>query len=208
MLSEQERWDALAAAFGTLGRLHRQSPDRETLAALRGLLDEWPLPHTDDARAGLDRMRRSAELHETVEAIRSDHDRLYGVSATAAVAPYESVQRGIDRLVFDQETHVVRAVYRRFGLSAPNLHREPDDHIGLEFDFVAHLMLRVLDEVSRDPGDPQVPLSAARAFLDEHLLMWAPAMLAEAVSLAHTEFMAGVALLSRGALESADATIR
>lgn len=208
MLPDQERWDALAAGFGTLGRLHRQSPDPDTLMALRGLLAEWPLLDTDDASAGIERMRRSAELQETAEAIRSDHDRLYGVSATAAVAPYESVHRGIDRLVFDEETHAVRAVYRTFGLSAPNLHREPDDHIGLEFDFVAHLMLRVLDEFSRDAGDPQVPLTAVRGFLDEHLSMWAPAMLAEVVSHAHTEFMAGVALLSRGALQSADATLR
>ncbi len=207
-MSEHEKWDALAAAFGTLGRLHRQPPDQETLVALHALLDEWPLPDTDDARAGLERMRRSSELHESAESIRSDHDRLYGVSATAAVAPYESVQRGIDRLVFDRQTHQVREVYRTFGLSAPNLHREPDDHIGLEFDFVAQMLLRALDEIADDAGDPQVPLAAIRAFLHEHLSTWAPAMLGEVVSHAHTEFMSGVALLSRGALESAAAALR
>jgi TorA maturation chaperone TorD len=207
VVTEFERWDALAAAFATLGSLHRGPPDEARLAAFEGLLDEWPLPETDEARLGAERVRRSRELGEDAEAIRRDHDRLYGVSATAQVAPYESVHRGVDRLVFDTHTLDVRRAYEALGLRAPKLHREPDDHIGLEFDFIAQALLMALDAVDagRDAGGT---ILIARSFLHEHLLSWCPVMLDEVVLRAKSEFMAGVALLSQGALRSAAATLR
>lgn len=201
-MTEFERWDALAAAFATLGSLHREVPDEARLAAFEELLDEWPLPETDEARLGAERVRRSQELSEGVEAIRSDHDRLYGVSATALVAPYESVHRGIEGLVFDAHTLDVRRAYETLGLSAPKLHREPDDHIGLEFDFIAQALVMALDavEAGHDAGET---IRIARSFLHEHLLSWCPVMLDDVAHKATSEFMAGVALLSQGALRSA-----
>lgn len=206
MVTEFERWDALAAAFATLGSLHRESPDEAHLAAFEGLLDEWPILETNEARLGVERIRRSQELGEDAETIRRDHDLLYGVSATAQVAPYESVHRGVDHLVFDTHTLDVRRAYEALSLSAPNLHREPDDHIGLEFDFMAQALVMALDAVDagRDSGET---ILIARSFLHEHLLSWCPAMLDEVALKATTEFMAGVALLSQGTLRSAATTL-
>ena len=147
MVTEFERWDALAAAFATLGSLHRASPDEAYLAAFEEHIDEWPIFETDEARLGVERMRRSQELGEGAETIRRDHDLLYGVSATPQVAPYESVHRGVDHLVFDTHTLDVRRACETLGLSAPNLHREPDDHIGLEFDFMAQALVMALDVI-------------------------------------------------------------
>ena len=54
-MTDVEEWDALAAAFGTLGRLHREPPDADMLDAISGLLDEWPLPDTEEARLAAER---------------------------------------------------------------------------------------------------------------------------------------------------------
>lgn len=194
----REQWDLLAAGFGALGSLHRAAPDAEVLAALRGLMDEWPLPDTSAAQSGLESMRASAEAGEDAETIRFDHARLYGVLSTAVVAPYESVHRGQDGLVFDAHTLEVRSAYRRLGLQTPQLHREPDDHIGLEFDFVS----QALDRAVRS-DDPGPALAAAQGVLRDHLELWAPAMLRQVAEAASTSFMVGVAWLSLGALESA-----
>lgn len=206
-MTDVEEWDALAAAFGTLGRLHREPPDADMLDAISGLLDEWPLPDTEEARLGVQRLRRSRELGEDAEAIRRDHDRMYGVSATAEVPPYESVHRGTEGLVFDEQTLDVRAAYRTLGLTAPNLNREPDDHIGLELDFVAQAMLMAIDAVDAGTSDALVPVASARAFLRDHVLTWAPDMLRTLEARAGTEFIAGLALLSQGALKSATAIL-
>lgn len=187
-------WDAYCAAFGALGRLHRLPPDQDELAALAEMWAQWPLPDTDAARRGLAELAAAAESGEDAETIRADHARLYGVGAKAVVAPYESVHADPDALVFDRATFSVREAYSRLGLRAPNLNREPDDHLGLEFDFLCHAGLAALD------GD-EAAAKAADDFYREHLSVWAPGVLARVVEAADTRFMAGVAWLSLGALE-------
>lgn len=204
-----EQLEDLAAAFAALGALHRAAPSSSELAAFRALQGDWPLADTSDARDGLAALRRSAEADETAEQIRADHARLYGDAARALVAPYESVHRSIERLVFDEATLQVRAAYAQLGLAAPRLNREPDDHIGLEFDFLAQAFLLAADRLAQDhPGDAQPVLDAAASFLRDHLEQWAPAMLTQVVAKAGTQFMAGVALLSRGALASAVSAVK
>ncbi len=198
-----ERCDALAAAFSALGKFHRRAPDEVELAVFRSLVSQWPVLDTVEARAGSARMHESAELGESAALIERDHDRLYGVSATAAVPPYESVHRGLDRLVFDRQTREVREVYRSVGLQAPNLNREPDDHIGLEFDFLAHTLVMILD-MADDHRDPSPILEIACRFFHDHVMSWAPAMLAEVELKAASAFMAGLALMSIGTLRSAE----
>lgn len=200
---DSDSLDAYAAAFTTLGRLHREPPDEATLAVLRTMLADWPLPDSGAAEEGLRRWAQSRDGREGSAAIARDHDRLYGVSAKAVVAPYESVHRDDDGLVFDTSTLEVRQAYRARGLQAPRLNREPDDHIGLEFDFFARVLLRALD--AREQGDQdasRAEIDAARDFLSTHLLVWAPDMLQRASAAADTHFMAGLALLSLGALDS------
>lgn len=192
--------EALTTSFLTLGRLHLKAPDEAALAAIRGMLDEWPLPAAGHTGTGLSALQSSADRFESAEAIRVDHDRLYGVSARAIVAPFESVHRGDDGLVFDVQTLEVRQAYTQLGLQAPKLNREPDDHIGLEFDFIGQALLGAMD--ARDNGLDTAPeLDIAAAFLNEHLLTWAPAMLAAVAEAADTAFMRGVAELSLGALD-------
>ncbi|MEQ6900103.1 molecular chaperone TorD family protein [Nocardioides sp. YIM 152588] len=200
MAFDRTLWEHHAAAFGVLGRLHREPPSDEALTAIGALLDEWPLPDGPDAAAGLARLRCSRDAGEDAARVRADHDRLYGVSAVALVAPYESVHRGEDRLVFDTATLEVREAYRALGLQAPQLNLEPDDHIGLELDFMAQALLRAVG--APDDALAEAALAPARAFLADHLLPWAPAVLARVEEAARTDFMAGVALLTRGALDS------
>ncbi len=202
---DSDRLDAYAAGFATLGRLHREAPDDAVLGVLWSLLDDWPLPGGEDTAEGLRRWALSREAGEDADVISRDHNRLYGVSAKAVVPPYESVHRDDDGLVFDVSTLDVRAAYLDRGLQAPRLNREPDDHLGLEFDFMAQLVLWALDALEReDAAAAETELEAARQFLAAHLLQWAPGMLRKTAEAAGTRFMSGLALLSLGALESAE----
>lgn len=194
---------AHADLFGLLGRLHREPPAADALAKLWALLDEWPLPASEAAVEGLNRWHDSQSAGETAEAIERDHDRLYGVSAVALVPPYESVHREVEGLVFGETTLQVRREYLEFGLRVPEPNRVPDDHIGLEFDFVSQALLRAVECADHDDAAGRAAaLEAARRFLGEHLLVWAPATLERAREAARTEFMAGLALLSLAVLES------
>lgn len=197
--------DAYAAALATLGRFHRQAPDEQTLSAFEELLSQWPVAPSGDAQRGLELLAESFAAGESAHQIKADLNGLYGVSAKARIAPYESVHRDRDGLVFDRQTLLVRDFYRRLGLEVPRLNREPDDHVGIELDFLAQCLLRALD--AQDAGEETLTeeyVSLARGFLTDHVNQWAPQMLTEAARLANTRFNQGVCLLSIGTLESLD----
>lgn len=195
--------DHLAAGFSVLGRFHLEALDDTTLAQFWQLLAEWPLTGTEGAERGLSLMAAARADAENAEAIGADHARLYGTLAVAQVAPYESVHRGEDRLVFDDHTLQVREAYRTLSLQAPRLNREPDDHIGLELEFVAQSCLRALDALDQNsPNDAERYVRLGADFFRDHLAQWAPEMLGRVVTEARTSFMAGLAHLTIGALET------
>ena len=194
--------DAFAAAFTTLGRLQVQPSSAETMVQVVSLLDEWPIPASDElTAAGIAALRASHAAGEDEKDVRRDHDLLYGITANAKVPPFESVHRSVEGLVFNEETLEVRDQYRRLGLQAPKLNREPDDHIGLELDFLAQCCVSALTAVEQGAhlaAERYVHIAAD--FTRDHLLVWAPEMLARAEEEARTEWMRGLELLSRGAL--------
>lgn len=146
--SFDDELDQFAAVFTILGSLHYQVPDADHLHELLQMIDEWPLSRPQSPsrmKEGLQMWRLSREEAESRQDVVADHDRLYGDSAVALVPPYESVHRNREGLVFDEHTLQVRAAYARLGLATPHFHREPDDHIGLELEFLAQGCLRVLD---------------------------------------------------------------
>lgn len=97
----------------------------------------------------------------------------------------------------------MRSAYGALSLQAPRLNRDPDDHIGLEFDFLAQSCLRALDALDAGAsGDAQRLAMVGRTFWEDHVQQWAPAVLARVRDDARTSFMKGLAALSLGALES------
>ncbi|GIG34771.1 TorD/DmsD family molecular chaperone [Cellulomonas pakistanensis] len=192
--------DDLAGCSVLVSRLLLAAPDADLLARLRepGLMDAWPL--TDErSRAGAALVARGAGAD--LDAVRRDHQALFVGPGPLLAPPYESVHRGRERLLFEAPTFEVRAAYRAFDRVAPALNREPDDHLGLELDFVAHLALRVLDAV--DAGDEpraDATLVALREFLADHVLTWGADCLALVEDRARTDFFRGVALLGAGLL--------
>src|SRR5690606_19801455 len=147
-------------------------------------------------------LRAARDTGEDAETVRADHAALYGTLAVARVAPYESVHRGEEGLVFAEHTLQVRDAYRTLSLEAPRLNREPDDHIGLELEFVARSCLRALGALDQgSPRDAERYVRLGADFLRDHLLRWAPAMLDRVTQEARTRFMPGLARLTTGAIE-------
>lgn len=208
MMVDDEDLDALAAALTTLAALHLDAPRQAALDAVRQMAGEWPLPAEGATGEGLALWLRSKDAGEPAEQIERDHDRLYGDSAVAIAAPYESVHREVEALVFGRQTLQVRAAYAELGLQAPELNREPDDHIGLELEFLGRACLRCLDlREAGDRGGAGRALDAARAFAAEHLGAWAPGLLAAVCAEARTDFMRGLAQLTQGTLDNFATTI-
>ena len=203
--------DRMAAAFTTLSRVLLAPPDQAVLDQLRDaeLLSQWPARPSPDRRDGIAELLASAAAGEDARDVRRDYNRLFVGPERMKAPPYESVHRSEDRLIFEQDTFLVRAAYAEHGLTAPRLNQEPDDHIGLETAFVGELCVRGLDALdSGDDAELQRLLTSIATFLDEHLAVWGPQCLTLVTGEATTCFYRGVGSLGLGVLADADRTFR
>lgn len=211
--------DRLAAAFGTLSAFLLKPPTAQVLDQVRQpeLLEQWPCHPCTDREAGINLMLASRTEDEL--AIRDDFNRLFVGPERMLAAPYESVHLSADKLIFEQQTFVVRAAYAQFDLAAPRLNQDPDDHIGLELEFLAALANRALDildsyeetdseDTNKGTREAQVAdlnrhLSAMHSFLSTHLLAWGDTFFSLVQEHAQTEFFRGVGTLGHGVLDDA-----
>jgi TorA maturation chaperone TorD len=199
-----------ALVFDLVGKAFHAGPDRPWLDSLTSedLFAESPIGGDQaDVQAGLALLQRWSQANRggisngAFQALEAEYARLFVGPGAVVAPPWESVHFSEERLLFQRETFEVRAWYSRFGLEAPNLHAEPDDHIGLELSFVAHLATLGLRAIrAADTCRLHEALEGQRRFLAEHPLRWAPAWCVRVATASQSEFYQGLALLTRGAL--------
>lgn len=199
----RDRLEGVAAACAFLSNLWLR-PEAGAVAAAsltHELLADWPIDRDPDTAAGLDLLARVVETEVDHGELERDYRRLFLGPGPALANPFESVHLSEEGLTFDLQTQQVRAAYRRLGLTAPQLNREPDDHIGLELAFIGEVALAAADAVDRLDAEAMAVLVPAGAeFLTEHLLRWAPGFATLVIEHARTELHRGCGYLLRGAL--------
>ena len=202
----RRRQEEQALAYHFLGRCFYEPPRAEWLAAFAGdrLFEVWPFPSGDDrTAAGLALLTVFCRgwNPEQLGALTWDFNRLFVGPGEMLAAPWESVYRSKTKLTFQESTLQVRALYERFGLQAPAIHREPDDHLGLELAFMATVSdLAARTAAAEDAARLTKCFEAEKDLLRDHLLAWAPACLALVEKHAETDYYRGAALLALGSL--------
>lgn len=199
--------DAYAGACAFLSRLFLEAVDESLITELRDgpVLGDWPLAADEETVRGLDLLRVGAATSR--EELVVDHRDLFEGPDHVLACPYESVYLSDEHLTFEQETRDVRAFYQRFGLQAPSLGTEPDDHIGLELSFISHLCVLGLDAIEAADADAESAMIASVAdFLEQHLLRWVDDCLDRVVEHATTDFYRGLGHLARGTVRQLRAT--
>lgn len=202
----RRRQEEQGLAYHFLGRCFYEAPRAEWLAAFAGdrLFEAWPFPSGDNrSDVGLALLTEfcGGWDPEQLGTLTWDFNRLFVGPGKMLAAPWESVYRSKTKLTFQEPTLQVRELYERFGLQAPAMHREPDDHLGLELAFVATLSdVAVRAATGNDTTQLARCFQAERDFLQDHLLAWAPACLELVEKHAETGYYRGAALLALGSL--------
>ena len=202
----RRRQDEQALAYHFLGRCFYETPRREWLAPLAEdrLFEAWPFPSRDDrTTAGLALLAAFCAGWDPARlgALEWDFNRLFVGPGEMLAPPWESVHRSKTKLTFQEPTLQVRALYVRFGVQAPAVHREPDDHLGLELAFMATLSDLAARAAARDDAAQLATcFRTQRDFLRDHLLAWAPACLGLVEEHAETDYYRGAARLALGSL--------
>lgn len=196
--------------FGLLGKAFYEEPDRRWLESLIAdqVFAEAPFgTEQPETVTGLEilqqwsRAQAGGISEQAFSDLKLDYTRLFIGLDKLPTAPWESVYFNRERLVFQEQTLQVREWYARFGLQAERINREPDDHIGLEMLFLAHLASLALQAI--ELGDQDLLddlLHAQRDFLYGHLLRWGLVWAKLVKRYAGTDFYRGLAYLAHGSL--------
>lgn len=108
--------------------------------------------------------------------IKPEFTRLFIGPRHVPAPPYESVYRSTARALMQEITLEVRRKYRAAGLLVRNFNREPDDHIGLELEFMYFLNRQAAAALERQQfAAVFTAIDWQQQFLAEHLSQWVPA---------------------------------
>ena len=149
--------------------------------------------------ASVDEAAFDAFYHE----LRQDYAFLFYMVSVSKASPFESVYRTDDSTMFGPTTLEVRALYERFGLKLATDESQPCDHLGVELAFLAELFRRALE----DDAQAETCLTAAHAFMPEHVLVFCETYLQQVADVARTTFYADAARLIEASIAEVAAVL-
>lgn len=190
--------------------LFSESPSDELLGQLVDrrelLLDEPFSTVAPEAAAGLHDLLASADGQGEgafEAAVQRDYTYLFYMVGASRTSPFESVYRTDDRTMFGPTTLEVREAYRAWGVQVPEFGSTPDDHIGYEFAFLAHVLGVLADaQGAEQDGIPKRALADARAFLSDHVLVFSRVYLENVKVRAREPFYRHVAGIAEATVSS------
>lgn len=118
------------------------------------------------------------------------------------VFPYESVYTSDERLMMQQARDEVLALYRREGFVRADEVNVPEDHAGIELEFMARLCQREADALEAcDAAGVGATRRVQEEFLRAHLVRWMPEFCDDLEKRAKSGLYRGVAQTLRQLLE-------
>lgn len=202
--------------YAFLARMYREEASADLLQRmLDDLLQAEEAPGdgdiTDDGQAMLERFVRGlagADLKAVESELAAEYAGLFLSAGKHPVYPYESVYTSQEHLVMQKARDEVVAIYRQEGLSRSEALHEPEDHIAIELEFMARLCQKSVEALEAgDRAACVAHLGKQRAFLIQHLLVWAPAFADDVERAAESDLYRGVARLSKDFLAEEQETI-
>lgn len=126
-----------------------------------------------------------AHLRGPLAAVLADYDRAFGLAAARECPPYETeFDPNAEPFYRAQQMADVAGFYRAFGLTpSPDMPERPD-HVALELEFLAFVLLKKRQALAAAGEDPEaaehvsVCEQAEHSFFRDHLAWWVPAFAA------------------------------
>lgn len=133
-----------------------------------------------------------------------DYARVFlgaGVYEGIVANPYESVYTSPEHLIMQDARDEVLAAYWAKGLDKRDSLNVPEDHISLEFEYMA-FMCRETHSALKDTDWRKISgsLMEQAEFLEQHLLNWIPDFCEDIIKCSETDFYIGIAKITNGFL--------
>ena len=128
----------------------------------------------------LDLQSTPGDLKHSLDGLRDEYDRVFGLSNCRECPPYETEYHKAEDVFFrSQQMADVAGFYQAFGLAPGGACRERPDHLAMELEFAAYLLMmkRVALAASQDPLAQQHAATCQEArlnFFRDHMSWWMP----------------------------------
>jgi len=188
--------------YNLLRHLFLKEPDKSLLKDLAGIA--MPKEADDSIAYGLKMMidfvkNNEKRLDALSEELAIEYARLFIGPLNPPAIPYASFYLSESRLLMTDETIDVRKKYLDAGMAVKELYRIPDDHIGIELEFIYYLTQKIIE--AREQGQSEEAsrlLKLREEFLWLHFSKWAPKFADAVIASAKGRFYQGAALALKG----------
>lgn len=139
-------------------------------------------------------------MRQPAEELREEFDRAFGLVMAKECPPYETEYHPSSETFFrSQQLADIAGFYRAFGLEPGGFRPQRPDHLALELEFMAFILMKerlARSEAESDPsaGERAVVCDLAqRHFLRDHLAWWVPAFARGLARKAQSGYLAALA---------------
>lgn len=151
-----------------------------------------------------------------IEAVRKNKDRLDEYSEELALEfaklfvgpknppaiPYASFYLSESHSLMTDETIDIRKRYLEAGMAVQELYSIPDDHVGIELEFIYYLTQKIIEYFEQGKREEASRLFEIRSdFLSEHMASWLPFFADKVIEVTAEDFYKGAAFILRGIIE-------
>jgi anaerobic sulfite reductase subunit A len=202
MLQHIELLESRKNLYRFLGRLYRREVDEAFLAKMKALTfpEDCDVPEIAEGYRLIGNYLRTPQEDAVTDlAVDYAHSLLGAGIAEGIVAyPIESVYTSPDHLIMQEAYEKVHVLFQK----ECSLHSDsdiPEDHLGLELEFMAIAIDRTIEGLKADDAAKvEHNQNLQKTFLKEHLCNWVPACMKDLSACALTDFYRGLAKLTCG----------
>lgn len=138
-------------------------------------------------------------VNEWIEELAIEYARLFIGPKNPPAIPYASFYLSESRALMTEETIEVRKRYLEAGMAVKELYSIPDDHIGIELEFIYYLTQKIIELFEQGDREIASKLFEIREdFLNEHMRKWVPLFVDKILESTNEDFYKGIALILRG----------
>ena len=133
-----------------------------------------------------------------------DYNQLFIGPDKLLAPPYESAYCSPEGLLMQDETLAVRSFYFKAGLEVSNKGQIPDDHLGLEAEFLAYLLWNQrisLEECTVGDNDAGTFQQMYSQFINQHIITWIFDHCNDVIKHSTTNVCRAIALIMYGVLD-------
>jgi TorA maturation chaperone TorD len=188
--------------YNLLRQVFLKEPTRELIEDLSEV--DTPDETDDDIEAGLKLIIMSCKnnterINSWLEDLAIEYARLFIGPKNPPAVPFGSFYLSESRSLMTDETVDVRKKYLEAGMAVKNLYTIPDDHIGIELEFVFYLTQMSLENFENSRREEASRFFELREdFMNNHMRHWVPFFADKIIEHTREDFYRGAAFILKG----------